>query len=523
MIEQYLEPAQPVVSDEEKGRQVILDNQAVIQTFLSQPHIQQLFQNFKDEDGNPIPPSLRQIHLHLHTPKGSLLDGFARIDDLMPLSREYGMPAVGVSEHGTMASHFDFYHAANEAGIKPIMGMEAYVTTNHKWKKPDFERVFYEMHNYGTPEEPLIHPKLYHISSEEMQRGGYTNVIEIKDSTIQKLMARIVESRFIQEIKQEYIQREEKPPSQAIIKKEVTRRKTASTRQGLRFCVKEKTQVRDLFSWRPHNNNHLLLIARTQEGYSNMLKLCSTGFLEGFYYKPRLDHHLLKKHAKGLIATSACLGSDINQCLLLGRDRVAKNLIKFYHKIFDEFYLEIQPSEQPEQHYVNKRLKEFSKEMGIPLICTTDVHMLKKEEKALHATITTIGQSEDTDGISVYDSCYFMSTEEILGKGIPIEAVMNTMEVAAKCNVALADDSIKFPVYDVPKGETFDSYLKKLSTNALFYYALHHDIDIDAYMKRLNYELEVVAKKNISAYFIIVWDYIKFARGRGILVGPGRG
>lgn len=499
----------PETDPVERGREILAQANIDHAEFLNSEPIKKMF--------NGKTPEVRQIHLHLHTPKGSLLDGFARIDDLMPLTEKYGMPAVGVSDHGTMASHFDFYHAAKDAGLKPILGMEAYVTPNHTWKKADFEQTFYEM-DPVTPELPLIH----RLTVEEMKEEGYTNVIEIKDKDMLKKAVQAVDSFLANEARR-VAENNGETLTAAKLKKEITRLKTANTRTGYRFCVREKTHVRDLFATRPYNNNHLLLIAKNKEGYKNMLKLCSTGFLKGFYRKPRVDYNLLRKHGRGIIATSACLGSDINQCLLKNMDEVAENLVKFYCQVFDEFYLELQPSELPEQHYVNRRLKEISKKLDVPLIVTTDVHMLTHEEKPIHAAITAIGKSEDASDISVYDSCYFMSTEEILGKGIPVEAVLNTMRVAAQCDVNLDDTEIKYPEFEVPKGFDFDSYLRHLTSEALFKLSLTTNIDTEKYIERANYELDVIKQKNISAYFLIVWDYINFARKKGILVGPGRG
>lgn len=488
----------------EKGKRILEENRELFRRLI------------KEKGLSDFSEDLKQIHLHLHTPDGSLLDGFARIDDLMPLAKEYGMPAVGVSEHGTMASHFKFYHAAREAGIKPILGMEAYITPHQTWKKADFEKVSYER---GEQEDL---PKLHYVTKDEMLSQGLTNIIEIKDKKLALLMMKEVDNFFASKIISERERLEEPALTATKLKKEITVLKSASTRNNMRFCVREKQNVANLFKWRPQMN-HLLLIAKNDEGYSNLLTLCGSGFLDGFYRKPRIDYKLLKQHGTGLIGTSACLGSDISQCLLKGYDKVAKNLIKFYASVLDEFYLEVQPSDQPEQHYVNKRLIEFSKEMNIPLICTTDVHMLRKEEKPIHASLTTIGKSEDAGDISVYDSCYFMSTEEILGKGIPYEAVLNTMVVANSCNVSLDNTEIKFPIYDVPPGYDFDSYLLQLASEGLFRKSLEKDFDIASYVERLNYELKVIKDKKISAYFIIVWDYINFARKNGILVGAGRG
>lgn len=366
-------------------------------------------------------------HLHLHTP-WSLLDGFCRIDDLIELAKEYGMKHVGVSEHGNCHSHIEFYTKAKEAGLKPILGCEIYLTPNRTWKKEQ-----YDSH---------------------------------KDD----------------------------------------------------FWINKKQGT----GWRP-NMAHMLLIARTNEGYENLLEMTSRAYLEGFYFKPRADYELIKQYGKGIIATSACLGGEVPQLIRKGRYRVAKNLIKFYQSCFDEFYLEIQPSTMPEQILVNEVLIEWSKELDIPLIATSDAHMLKKEEKSIHAALTTIGRAEDTSDISVYEHCYFMDADEMMSFDIPQEALENAYNIAEKCNVELELGKVKLPKFDTPTGYDFDTYLSYLCNSALFEMALDKDIDIEVYQERMNFELKVVADKGMSAYFLIVWDFIKYAKDNDILVGPGRG
>ena len=923
--------APEVNADVERGREILRE---------LDPHIRQ---RMKEDGLDGFADGLKQVHLHLHTPDGSLLDGFARIDKVMETTKKYGMPAVGVSEHGTMASHFKFYNAARDAGIKPILGMEAYIAPHRKWKK-EYSQVSYEMETYEVmkkdPETGERYPstaqrvRIYKVHKDDVEAQGLTLITALGDKPVMDTLIPRIDELIIEELEEEAkIAGEKKTKTQ--LKRGVASRKARHTRDGVRFAVKQKRNVRELFEWRP-KMNHLLLIAKDNEGYKNMLTLCSKGFFEGFYYKPRIDYELVKQYGKGIIATSACftkdalvttkqglspitnlspgdlvqthlgnwspvdhlttrpykghlytintlggampvtsthdhqyyvipkistktvrlgrdgydadryqtlvspsslktkkqlfkiasvnrtpswkpaheltrgdsiltpvdvsvedvedialspfymegakyhlpesvkvsndllwllglyaaegskcsltkgkvdftidsrkphliqeivrimkesfsldakiyekkdslavsvtissiefyafidslfdsgafnksvpqfikrlpvekqsyflkgyflgdgytrlrdghrsiscstispslaqdivnifyrmeinpsltlypentdangvrhqqwysielnagvaselyrfiyqdevlsigndmrrmkdfyfihdgifymkqsitkvdsvpydgnvyclnvpgdhsfvaqglavhncLGSDISQCILKGYDNVARNLIKFYAKHFDEFYLEVQPSDQPEQHMVNNRLIKFSEELGLPLICTTDVHMVDHSEKAVHAAFTTIGRNEDAGDISVYDSCYFMSTEEILGKGIPWQAVYNTMVVANKCNVSLDDKSIKYPEYDVPEGYDFDTYLRHLAGEGLFQKIMEDDIaDPEPYIERLNYELDVIKKKNISAYFIIVWDYINFAKGKGILVGPGRG
>lgn len=497
-----------------RGHEILRRIEPEVAPHLGDPDITRLF--------GDAPPKLAQIHMHLHTPDGSLLDGFARIDKLMALAKEMGMPAVGVSEHGTMASHFKFDEEARKAGIKPIFGMEAYMAPNHKWKKADYEQSTVLSRTIEMEDgETKSVPRLYYLTDDEVEAGGYTVITDIRSKDHAKAaLARYNEELLIR------AHEEDETLSASQAKKRVSSLKSANTRSGIRCCVKEVDPVRRLFEWRSRRN-HLMLVAKDNAGYKNLLALNALAHLEGKYVKPQIDYHMIRRHGKGLIGFSACLGSDISQAILKGRIRLARNLIRFYAKYLDEFYLEIQPSKQEEQHIVNAQLIAFSEELGLPLICTSDVHMLTPAEKRIHAALTTIGKNKDEDSeeTSVYDSCYFMSTEEILGRGIPWEAVLNTMRVAAKCDVSLEDTDIKYPEFDVPQGYDFDSYLGNLSSDGLFHRLmdLPYEVDIEAYIQRLEYELEVIKEKKIAAYFVIVWDYINFARDNDILVGPGRG
>lgn len=222
------------------------------------------------------------------------------------------------------------------------------------------------------------------------------------------------------------------------------------------------------------------------------------------------------------LAVHNCLGSDISQYIMAGNYEMAQGMIRFYEQCFDEFYLEIQPGDS-DQELVNEVLIRWSQEMNIPLVATSDAHMLKKEEKPIHAALTVIGKSEDDSDISVYEHCYFMSSEEMLSFGMPEEALINAYNIAEKCDVEIELGNVKYPEFDVPDEHDFDTYLEYLCAVALFEYAMEKEIDIEAYDERLKYELGVIKDKGISAYMLIVWDYINYARQNGILVGPGRG
>lgn len=428
-------------------------------------------------------------HLHLHTP-WSLLDGFCRIDDMIELAKEYGMDAIGVSDHGNCHSHVEFYKKCKEAGIKPILGCEAYITSHRSWKRPEFTQVVY---------------------TQRKLRSEYEMALDGAVPLDSSMMSEKERQYYLKKLQRSHF------PEEASMTLE-----DLMHRAGLYYSGIPSDKIQRLFELRP-KIAHLLLIAKNNEGYRNLLELTSRAHLEGFYFKPRSDYELIKKYGKGIIATTSCLGGEVPQLIQKGKYRLAKNIIKFYQKCFDELYLEIQPSDMPEQILVNNVLMEWSKELGIPLVATSDAHMLRKEEKNIHAALTTIGKNEDENDISVYEHCYFMSAKEMLEFGMPEEALCNAYDISQRCNVELQMGETKFPKFEVPKGYTFDTYLAKLCNEALFDLALRKDIDIVKYQQRMNYELKVIQEKKLSAYFLIVWDYIKFAKDNNILVGPGRG
>lgn len=486
----------------------------------------------------------RMAHLHLHTPEGSLLDGFCRIDPMIKLAQQFGMDSIGVSDHGTCFAHFKFYQKCKEAGIHPVLGMEGYITPKKQWKKVDFDTIHYKNLQYLTKEQleggtfivTKKIPAMYLSGEPFLDRKGNPKMLTEKEQII-------VEPTHPDFIKLEKKQADSftkekasKPEHIAFLAEleakdpEAFKNLKKSTRWYL--CGKPDDRQKRLFEWSPRIA-HLLMIAKNNEGYQNLLKLTTIGELEGFYGKPRVDYHDIKKYGKGIIATSSCLGGTIPQLIRKGRHRVAKNHIKFYQRCFDEFYLEIQPSTMPEQQFVNHILMEWSKELDIPLVATSDAHMLRPEDRPVHKAITSISKGKEDDDesdIDVYEHCIFYSAEEMLAMGMPIEALDNSYKIAHSCHVDLDEAEIKYPEFEVPEGETFDSYLRLLSERGLNQRLLDGNFVGEdfhrmyaKYKKRLDYELEVIARKNISAYMLIVWDYINFARQRGILVGPGRG
>ncbi|MGG1071328.1 DNA polymerase III subunit alpha [Priestia megaterium] len=444
-------------------------------------------------------------HLHLHTPEGSLLDGFCRIDPMIKLAKEFGMDSIGVSDHGTCFAHIQFYQKCKKAGLHPVLGMEGYIAPKKQWKKADFETINYTDVAYRTKDELAALKSEGYVAFEKKKKDSFTKNKPTKPE----------HEEFLQKFKEanpEYFE---------------------SLKKSHRWYLsgKQDDKQKRLFEWSPRIA-HLLMIAKNNEGYKNLIKLTSIGSLEGFYGKPRIDYHDIKKYGKGIIATSSCLGGTIPQLIRKGKMRVAKNHIKFYQRCFDEFYLEIQPSTMEEQQLVNSVLIQWSEELGIPLVATSDAHMLRPEDRPVHKAITSInkGKDDDESDIDVYEHCVFYSAQEMLDMGMPEQALINAYNIAHSCHVDLDDTTIKYPEFTVPEGYNFDTYLSHLANKGLVEKLAEGNFIgenayqvFETYKKRLDYELEVIAKKGISAYMLIVWDYIDFAKRNGILVGPGRG
>ncbi|MFN3698891.1 MAG: DNA polymerase III subunit alpha, partial [Dictyoglomus sp.] len=353
------------------------------------------------------------VHLHVHS-EYSLLDGACKVDELIEQAINFGMPAVAITDHGVMYGVIDFYKAAKEKGIKPILGCEVYLT-------------------------PF--------------------------------------SRF------------------------------------------DKKQRGELY--------HLILLAKDFEGYKNLIKLVSLSFLEGFYYKPRLDKDLLKQYSKGLIALTSCLAGEVPSYILQNNIEKAKSAIKEYLEIFGEdFYLELQDNNMEEQKYVNSVLIKLAKEFGVPLVATNDVHYLRKEDAEIHdilLCIQTGSKLNDKDRLRFKtNEFYFKSPEEMeaVFKEVP-EAIENTFQIADKCNVELPLNNIVLPLFEVPEGETLDSYFERLCWEGA---KRRFGKDIPQEIKeRLTYEIAIIKQMGFSGYFLIVQDFVNYAKNRGIPVGPGRG
>jgi DNA polymerase-3 subunit alpha len=355
------------------------------------------------------------VHLHVHS-EYSLLDGLAKIPDLVKKAKELGMEAIALTDHGAMYGAIKFYNKAKEAGIKPIIGVEAYMAKNSRFDK---------------------------VAGED------------------------------------------------------------------------------------NDQYHLILLAKDNLGYHNLMKLVTKANLEGFYYKPRLDMELLREYHEGLIASSACLGGVIPSLLRQGRPEEARKKAKELAEIFGEdFYLEIMDNTIPEQKKINKELVKLSREMGIPLIATNDIHYLSKEDaEAQDALLAIQTQKKITDKNRLtmvqWPDFYLKSSEEMAAafREYP-DALQNTVKIAEKCHVEIPTGKMIFPVFPIPEGETSESYFKKRVFEELprrFPNASKEIID------RLKYEIEVISKKGFATYFLVVSDFVNWAKSQGIRVGPGRG
>ncbi len=363
----------------------------------------------------------RFVHLHNHS-HYSLLDGLTKIENMVARTKELGMDAIALTDHGNLYGAIEFYQKAKKAEIKPILGVEAYVSPGARTDK----------------------------TSESVSGNGRL----------------------------------------------------------------------------PYY--HLILLAKNETGWKNLIKLVSRGFFEGFYYKPRVDKELLREHHEGLIALSACLTGEIQRLLLAGRYEDATRTALEYRDIFgtDNFYLEIGSHPHiPDIEKVNAGLVKLSKDTGIPLVATQDAHYLKKEDAEFHdilLAIQTGNKLSDGDRLSLKDDDYSLrSPEEMieLFKDLP-EAIENTGKIADRCNVEIEFGKIRLPKFETPNKEVPIDYLKQLVEERLSHRFKETTQEI---RDRIDFELGVIEKMGFADYFLIVQDFINWAKDYGIVVGPGRG
>jgi len=366
------------------------------------------------------------VHLHLHT-QYSLLDGANRLGDLLKKTKEFGMPAVAITDHGNMFGALEFYLKCKESGVKPIIGAEVYVAPSSRFGKEGSE-----------------------------DASGY----------------------------------------------------------------------------------HLILLCQNQEGYRNLSYLVSAGFKEGFYYKPRIDKELLAKHSEGLICLSACLKGEV--AYLAGRGRMddATATARWYAELFPErYYLELQENTLPEQAVVNERLMQIAADVGLPLVATNDCHYLNREDARAHEVLLCIQTGKTINDPKRMrfsaDEFYVKSPEEMAAAfHYAPQAITNTLAIADQCNLDLGSfKTYHFPKFDPPAGMTLDEMLAAeartgLEARLVTIKAKTPGFTAEqeqGYWHRLQIELDCIQQMGFPGYFLIVADFINWAKDHDIPVGPGRG
>ena len=354
-------------------------------------------------------------HLHLHT-EYSLLDGACRISSLVKKLKELGMDSCAITDHGVLYGAIDFYTAMTEAGLKPIIGCEAYVCRDRTDRSP---------------------------AGREM--------------------------------------------------------------------------------------SHLILLCENNQGYQNLMRLISEGFLTGYYYKPRIDYNLIREYHEGLICLSACLSGDLPKMLLNGQEESAHAYVREMQEIFgkDHFYIEIMDHHLREEKTVLPRLIAIAREMDVPLVATNDCHYLEKKDAPAQEVLMCIQTGKtlaDEQRMRMETGELYVRSEEemrALFAQVP-DAVDRTQEIADRCNVTFEFGVTRLPHYPTPEGESADRMLRRLCDEGLR--KLYPDAkEGDEPFQRLEYELSTIEHMGYVDYFLIVWDFIHFAKSHGIMVGPGRG
>ncbi|GAI64461.1 unnamed protein product, partial [marine sediment metagenome] len=339
----------------------------------------------------------------------SLLDGMCRIPQLVSRAKELGMDSLAITDHGVMYGAIEFYLAAKEAGIKPIIGCEVYVAQDSRFSRSASDK----------------------------------------------------------------------------------------------------------------NNYHLILLAKNQTGYRNLIQLTTKAHLESFYYKPRVDKELLQEYHQGLIALSACVAGEVPRLILEGRFQEAKQAALWYKQTFGDFYLEIQRHPIPELEQINQGLISMSSELDIPLVATNDVHYVDQEDASAHDLLLCIGTNssihDDKRMKMAGDFFYLKPPSEMaeLFKDIP-QAMENTERIAGMCNLKLGFGRLYLPEIELPEGKTADQFLADLCYEGLPQYYPQPTPEIE---QRLSYELEVIKQTQFANYFLVVWDIISFAKKHNILFG----
>ena len=274
--------------------------------------------------------------------------------------------------------------------------------------------------------------------------------------------------------------------------------------------------------------NHLILLAKNNDGYKNLSKLVSVGFTEGFYYKPRVDLETLEKYHEGLICCSACMAGSVATAILEGTQEEAERIALWHKNLFGEdYYLEIQANTLKKQALINQKLVEMSKKLDIPLVITNDSHYLKQEDFDSHEVLLCVQTGKkmtDIDRMTFEVNDFYLKSPEEIAEFIPNlpEAMENTVKIAEKCNVDFEFGHTILPNYDVPpEFPTHFDFFRKLCDEGIHKrYGQEPSKEI---MDRMEYEIEVIKKMGYVDYFLIVWDFIHYAKSHSIPVGPGRG
>jgi len=293
---------------------------------------------------------------------------------------------------------------------------------------------------------------------------------------------------------------------------------------GCEIYVSEKDMT---FKDKSNKRYHLILLAENNEGFKNIMKIVSVGFVDGYYYKPRVDKDVLRKYSSGVIATSACLGGEVQRKLLDRNIEAAISAAEEYREIFGEnnFFLELQDHGMPEQARVNRELENLSSKLNIPLIATNDVHYLNKEDAKSHDVLLCIqtGKTVNDDKRMKFpsDEFYLKSPDEMasLFPNHP-EALENTVKIANRCNVEIKFHDLHLPEFTVPEGYTHEDYLRKLAVDGM--YERYTEVT-DEIKERFEFEFNTIKNMGYVDYFLIVWDFIRYAKKHKIEVGPGRG
>ncbi|PJA89473.1 MAG: DNA polymerase III subunit alpha [Candidatus Moranbacteria bacterium CG_4_9_14_3_um_filter_33_15] len=357
-------------------------------------------------------------HLHVHT-HYSLLDGLAKIDEILDRAKELGMDSLAITDHGVLYGAVEFFIKAKQKGIKPIIGCEMYLTV-----------------------------------------GDYKS----KNNTSE-----------------------------------------------------DKTRY------------HLILLCKNEIGYKNLMKLISIAHLEGFYYKPRINRKLLKKYSAGLIGLSACAKGEIPSAAISGNFSQAEKLAMEYQEIFGagNFFLEVQFHPKfPHQKIANQTLIKISKKHKIPLVATNDIHYVNKEDAKIQdilLCIQTNRKVDETNRMSLLDFELYLKSQEEMQEhfsDLP-EAIANTQKIVEMCNLEIKLGETQLPHFEVPKGYTDKTFLRKLAEEGLK--KRFGNKTSSEHLKRMNYELEVIEKTGFPSYFLIVQDFVNWAKSQNIVVGPGRG